>query len=118
MLTKRFTSKEERRRVVASVSDPADLPGERIGFENHTNVFHRAWRGLDQDLAWGLSLYLNSTIVDVAFRQFSGHTQVNATDLRSLRYPPKETLVLLGKLSRHELPPQDTIDALVEEHVV
>jgi adenine-specific DNA-methyltransferase len=36
--------------------------------------------------------YLNSQEVDDYFRVFSGHTQVNATDLRRLRYPTIEQL--------------------------
>ena len=40
VVTKRFTSKEERRRVVAWVYD-SSLPGALVGFENHLNVFHR-----------------------------------------------------------------------------
>ena len=117
VLTKRFTSKEERRRVVACIASPDDIPGELVGFENHTNVIHCRWRGLDPDLAWGLSLYLNSTMVDRAFRQFSGHTQVNATDLRKLRDPRGETLRLLGRLCNASRPEQDRIDALIEEHL-
>ena len=86
VLTRRFTTKEEARRIVASIYS-GDLPGELVGFENHLNVYHVRHRGLTRPLAVGLSVYLNSSLVDQYFRQFNGHTQVNATDLRSLRYP-------------------------------
>ena len=49
------------------------------------------------DLAGGLAAFLNSTLVDVYFRQFNGHTQVNATDLRNLRYPTRAELESLGR---------------------
>lgn len=118
VLTKRFTSKEERRRVKAAVFDPADVPGTHIGFENHTNVFHVAGAGLaDLDVARGLSTFLNSSLVDLYFRQFSGHTQVNSGDLRSLRYPHLAQLAALGAAVGPALPEQEKIDALVEEHV-
>jgi adenine-specific DNA-methyltransferase len=39
-----------------------------------------------------LAAFLNSTVLDVYFRQFNGHTQVNATDLRNLRYPSRSQL--------------------------
>lgn len=91
-LVKRFSSKEERRRIVATVLDPAHVPGDRIGLENHLNYFHAMGQPLDAELAYGLAVYLNTDTVDVAFRQFSGHTQVNATDLRTLRYPSLATL--------------------------
>ena len=91
VVTKRFTSKEERRRIVASVYT-SDLPGEMVGFENHLNIFHVKQSGISPELARGLALYLNSGLVDRYFRQFNGHTQVNATDLRALNYPPREVL--------------------------
>lgn len=94
--TRRFTSKEEPRRVVASVIDPSRLPGDRIALENHLNYFHGAGQPLDRDFAIGLATYLNTTFVDRCFRQFSGHTQVNATDLRKLRYPEPASLKTLG----------------------
>ena len=94
--TRRFSSKEEKQRVVASAIDPERLPGSRIALENHLNYFHAAGEPLQRDLAVGLATYLNSTFVDRYFRQFSGHTQVNATDLRKLRYPRAASLTTLG----------------------
>ncbi|MGY1633806.1 BsuBI/PstI family type II restriction endonuclease [Geodermatophilus sp. SYSU D01186] len=119
VLTKRFSAKEERRRVSAAVFDPEDLPGyDLIGFENHTNVFHESGAGLgDLDFARGLSVFLNSSLVDLYFRQFSGHTQVNCGDLRSLRYPTREQLTALGASSGSALPEQEKIDTLIEQHV-
>ena len=96
-VVRRFSSKEERRRVVASVVDPA-LFGDAtmLGFENHLNVFHDNKRGLPEPLARGLAVYLNTTVVDEQFRRFNGHTQVNATDLRTIKYPSRELLIELG----------------------
>lgn len=115
VLTKRFTAKEERRRVVAAVFDPERVPAERVGFENHLNYFHRDGRGLDPAMARGLAAYLNSTLVDTFFRQFSGHTQVNATDLRSLPYPTRAQLKELGARVGNTFPDQQELDALVDD---
>ncbi len=118
VLTKRFSAKEERRRVVAAVYDPEDVTPGEVGFENHLNVFHHRERGLDEYLARGLCLWLNGTAVDRFFRTFSGHTQVNATDLRSMRYPSREQLARLGSALGHGAwPDQEKIDALVARHV-
>lgn len=35
--------------------------------------------------------------VDENFRRFNGHTQVNATDLRLMKYPSLEALIALGE---------------------
>lgn len=91
VLTKRFTAKEERRRIVAAL-----YRGGRAAFENHLNYFHRSGAGLPDRLATGLTRYLNSSVVDTYFRTFSGHTQVNATDLRNLRYPTQGQLEALA----------------------
>ena len=105
-VVRRFSSKEEKRRVVARVVDSAMFPGTAmLGFENHLNVFHEKKHGLPQPLAYGLSVYLNSTGVDEFFRRFNGHTQVNATDLKSMKYPSRDVLMGLGfwALRRKEL---------------
>jgi len=117
VITRRFTSKEERRRVVASIY-ASDLPGDLVGFENHLNVFHTNQRGASRSLAMGLSVYLNSILVDRYFRQFNGHTQVNATDLRSLYYPDREALDRIGKQLRKTTLSQQEIDDLIEGELV
>ena len=97
VVVRRLSSKEEKRRIVAYHVQPEDFPGQPyLGFENHLNVFHRRKQGLSPELAHGLALYLNSGFVDKLFRRFNGHTQVNATDLRSLPYPSADTLEALG----------------------
>jgi adenine-specific DNA-methyltransferase len=114
-VVRRFSSKEELRRIVAHVIDPIAFKANAIGFENHLNVFHAGRRGIDRDLAHGLSMFLNTTAVDNYFRRFSGHTQVNATDLRLLRYPNLEQLEKLGKWvqKQHRLT-QHLIDQQIE----
>jgi adenine-specific DNA-methyltransferase len=114
VLVKRFSSKEEKRRVVAAVYDPERIDAGHVGFENHTNYYHRDGAGLPLTLAKGLAAFLNSSLVDMYFRQFSGHTQVNATDLRNFRYPTPLQLEELGSHVGEEFPTQETIDALLE----
>ncbi|MCF8145771.1 MAG: Eco57I restriction-modification methylase domain-containing protein [Deltaproteobacteria bacterium] len=115
-VVRRFSSKEERRRVVANIVDPSKFGGSPlIGFENHLNVFHQDKKGLPKAVAAGLAVFLNTTAVDENFRAFNGHTQVNATDLNRMRYPSRETLIAVGEwaLGRSELS-QETIDEKLE----
>ena len=101
VLTKRFSAKEEKRRLVAAIYD-----GGKVGFENHLNYFHVGGKGLSERLAHGLANFLNSEAVDQYFRIFSGHTQVNATDLRNLHYPTIAQLEAIADA--------DNIDAAVD----
>ena len=117
VLVKRFTSNEERKRIVASVYIPA-LPSKGlIGIENRVNYIHLNGKGINLGLAKGLVLYLNSTIVDSYFRQMSGHTQVNASDLERLKYPDIETLKSLGNEFGDKLPVQAAIDNVIKKRV-
>lgn len=116
VVVRRLTSKEEPRRIVASVY-ASELPGDRIGFENHLNVYHAAQRGVARALANGLAVYLNSSLVDRYFRQFSGHTQVNAADLRALRYPSRAALERMGAGIGSVLPSASQVDGIVEREL-
>ncbi|MFH0809907.1 MAG: Eco57I restriction-modification methylase domain-containing protein [Pseudomonadota bacterium] len=114
VLTKRFSAKEERRRVVAVIHDPGRIDAPLIGFENHLNYFHAKGEGMPEELARGLLVFLNSTLLDQFFRLFSGHTQVNATDLRKIRYPSLDQILLLGESVKNCMPDQETLDDIVE----
>ena len=67
------------------------------------------------DLARGLAMFLNSTLIDQYFRQFNGHTQVNATDLRNIHYPTREQLSHLGRQVKVVPVDQQQLDALLQE---
>jgi hypothetical protein len=111
-VVRRFSSKEEKRRVVASVIDPASFGDNPVlGFENHLNLFHENKHGLPEALARGLAVFLNMTAVDEHFRRFNGHTQVNATDLKLMKYPSRDALIQLGEWAmRQTTLSQDAID--------
>ncbi len=113
VLTKRFSSKEEKRRIVAAVCPPFDFPA--IGIENHLNYYHGKGKGIHPNLAKGLAAFLNSSLFDRYFRIFSGNTQVNATDLRRVKYPHKDDLIRLGSLINNFDLDQDQLDQLVHE---
>ncbi|RLB87280.1 MAG: SAM-dependent methyltransferase [Deltaproteobacteria bacterium] len=117
VLTKRFTAKEEHRRVVAAVFDTYRVKTKLVGFENHINYFHIKGKGLSADMAKGLALFLNSSIFDEYFRLFSGHTQVNATDLRKMRYPSPSELLRLGAHVKANIPEQDVIDDILAKEL-
>lgn len=113
---KRFSTKEEAKRIVASLITPEDFAAEKIAFENHLNIFHNNKKSLEENLAYGLVCYLNTTFIDEKFRLFSGHTQVNATDLRNLPYPEKEILCKIGeKLKKSKNWSQELFDRICGE---
>lgn len=107
VLIKRFSAKEERRRVVSAVWQSEG----QVAFDNKLNYIHQDGHGLDAQVAAGLSVFLNSTQLDNYFRVFSGHTQVNATDLRQMRFPSLDQLCELSAVTTHE---QLEIDTAVE----
>jgi tRNA1(Val) A37 N6-methylase TrmN6 len=110
---RRFSSKEEKRRITARVIDPkAFNEAKLLGFENHLNIFHNQKRDIPEMLARGLSVFLNSTAVDEYFRCFNGHTQVNATDLRLMKYPSRSDLINLGKWSKSK---DELTQAIIDE---
>ena len=114
VLVKRFTAVEQKKRITAAIWTRDMYDANLVGFENRINYFHQGGMPLAGDVARGLWVFLNCTMVDTYFRQFSGSTQINASDLRYLRYPSEKQLVKLG----HSTVPgmgQAEIDRLVDE---
>jgi adenine-specific DNA-methyltransferase len=119
-VVRRFSSKEEKSRIIARVINPEKIAEYNwIGIENHLNVFHRRKKPLDPLLANGIAVYLNSSAIDNHFRRFSGHTQVNATDLRFIKYPSRDLLIELGRwVIRQGQLTQEKIDTQVEKVIL
>lgn len=105
VLLKRFTSKEQKKRVHAAVLDAGRFPDfEFIGLENHLNYIHKKRALMTLDEAYGLAAVLNTTIIDQYFRALNGNTQVNATDIRVVSLPEYEKIVAIGKLIQKKDP--------------
>jgi len=98
VLVKRFSSKEQKRRLYAAVLLESEFPHKTIGIENHINYIHRPNGDLSIYEAFGIAAIFNTTVVDNFFRAINGNTQVNATDIRSLPFPNIEDVRTIGKL--------------------
>ena len=97
VLLRRFSAKEETRRLVASCYFPTAADRRRsVALENHINYVYLAERELTQTEAVGVASLLNSTLLDRYFRVLSGNTQVNATEIRAMPFPGLETLARIG----------------------
>lgn len=98
LLVKRFTSKEEKRRLQCGIYLPSVAPEyEEISTQNKVNFID----GLEEDLTveqvYGLYVLFNSTIYDLYYRILNGSTQVNSTEINAMPMPPLETIEELGK---------------------
>ncbi len=96
VLLKRFTAKEERRRLVAGIVEQKDSYSPFLGLENHLNYVYRPRGELTTAEALGLAALFNSALIDQYFRAISGSTQVNAAEIRALPVPSLEAIQEIG----------------------
>lgn len=113
VLIRRFSAKEQPRRLTAAPYIAADFALPEIGLENHLNYIHRPGSTLSEDEARGLAGLYNSRLLDTWFRTVNGNTQVNATDLRAMPLPARETIVPLGRAVRRLDDPVAGLDEAV-----
>jgi adenine-specific DNA-methyltransferase len=97
VLLRRFSAKEERRRLTASPYLPTGAERRRpVALENHINYVTHADRELSEAEVHGLVALFNSALLDSYFRVLSGNTQVNATEIRTLPFPDLRTIAQIG----------------------
>ena len=113
VLIRRFSAKEEPRRLTAAPYIAADFAVPEVGLENHLNCVHRPGGQLSEDEAWGLAALYNSRLLDTWFRAVNGNTQVSATELRAMPLPARETILALGQRTKCLADPMAELDALV-----
>lgn len=94
VLVKRFTAKEEKRRLQCGIYLKKEHPDYKyISTQNKINYIlcH------EEDEAWGVYCLLNSTIYDLYYRILNGSTQVNSTEINNMPVPDKKTIIAMGK---------------------
>lgn len=113
-LVNRFSSKEQARRVMPS------LLSSTVPFvvDNKLNYVHQGTSRntipLDRELAVGVTMWMSSSLVDAWYRQVSGSTQVNATDLRELPIPPRHALLDIARcLPVKDNPSHENVDRVI-----
>jgi len=113
VLLRRFSAKEEPRRLTAAPWLASEFSVPEIGIENHLNYIHRPGGALSEDEAWGLAALYNSRLLDTWFRAVNGNTQVSATELRAMPHPAYGSIVALGRRVKRLADPMEGLDALV-----
>lgn len=98
VLVKRFTSKEQKKRVTAYFYKAKLLNTTYIGFENHLNYIWKPTGELSEKEAWGIIAILNSSLIDRYFRIINGNTQVNASEINTLPFPEYNKVINIGEM--------------------
>lgn len=116
ILLRRFSSKDDKSRLVCCPFFSSNFETEMVGFENHLNYIHRPNGDLSENEIWGISALYNSSLFDTYFRTFNGNTQVGATELKQIKMPPLNDIVLIGsKIKEFNNPEKQAIDTIVNE---
>ncbi len=98
LLVKRFTAKEEKRRLQCGIYLSSSLPDyEFVSTQNKVNFIEGINKDMSDELVYGLYVLFNSTIYDLYYRILNGSTQVNSTEVNSMPVPPLKQIELLGK---------------------
>lgn len=97
LFVKRFTAKEEKRRLQCGVYLSRMFPQYgQISTQNKINFIAGSYE-LSECVVYGLYVILNSTAYDRYYRILNGSTQVNSTEVNSMPMPPIETIEEMGK---------------------
>lgn len=120
LLLKRFTSKEEERRLQPAIYLKDDISADYISTDNKLNFIENIDKTpLDREVIFGLFVIFSSNYYDKYYRILNGSTQVNATEVNDMPIPSEPILKQLGiecmKIENHS--PIES-DKLIEKVVL
>jgi adenine-specific DNA-methyltransferase len=93
---RRFSSKDDKSRLIAAPYFSHYNKNKLIGVENKLNYIYNLKGELQENEAVGIAALLNSNIFDTYFRTFNGNVNVSATEIRLMPFPPIETIREVG----------------------
>lgn len=98
LFVKRFTAKEEPRRLQCGVYLAKDFPQYRkISTQNKINFIDGLLTEMSECLVYGLYVLFNSTLYDEYYRILNGSTQVNSTEINAMPIPDLEIIQEMGQ---------------------
>ena len=93
---RRFSTKDDKSRLIAAPYFCNYAKADYIGVENKVNYIYRKDGHLDRDEVVGICALLNSELFDTYFQIFNGNVNVSATELREMRFPPLNNIKEIG----------------------
>jgi adenine-specific DNA-methyltransferase len=96
ILLRRFSTKDDKSRLIASPYFAKIEDSQFVGIENKVNYIYRPKGELERNEVIGLATLLNSKLFDSYFRIFNGNVNVSATELREIPLPPLELIKQIG----------------------
>lgn len=98
LFVKRFTAKEEPRRLQCGVYLAKRFPQyQKISTQNKINFIDGLLTEMSECLVYGLYVLFNSTIYDEYYRILNGSTQVNSTEINSMPVPELDIIQEMGR---------------------
>ncbi len=118
LFVKRFTTKEEKRRLQCALYFHKNYPEySQISTHNKIN-FIGCDGGLDEKTLKGLYVLFNSTLYDEYYRILNGSTQVNSTEVNSMPVPDRLTIERMGadlmEMNEHSI---EACDLILERYI-
>jgi adenine-specific DNA-methyltransferase len=96
ILIRRFSTKDDKSRLIAAPYFSDFTKSEYIGVENKVNYIYRPMGYLERNEIIGLCALLNSDLFNTYFRTFNGNVNVSATELREMSLPPLDIIKSIG----------------------
>jgi adenine-specific DNA-methyltransferase len=103
IIQRRFSSKEDQRRLVCTPVYAEQLKADYLGVENKLNFFYRIGGDFNKEEVKGLALLLNSKLYDDYFRLINGNVNVSATEMNIMPLPSLATIAAIGLNATPEL---------------
>ena len=98
LFVKRFTAKEEPRRLQCGVYLAKNFPQyNKISTQNKINFIDSLSIEMSECLVYGLYVLFNSTIYDKYYRILNGSTQVNSTEINTMPIPDLKVIQEMGR---------------------
>lgn len=114
---RRFSTKDDKSRLIASPYLADDHKSNYIGVENKLNYIYKLKGKFEKIDIIGLCALLNSDLFNTYFQIFNGNVNVSATELRSMKFPPFLDTKKIGQiLLQKEFVSMEYINELINNY--